>query len=221
MINLANITKNYHLEAQIVPILKNITITISSGEFVSIMGPSGSGKSTLMNIIGLLDRPSSGQYFFDHQDVATLTYEQLARLRNTAVGFVFQSFLLLPRMNLIENVGLPLLYQNLPNSEVLNRSERMLEKVGLASYAKRKPMELSGGQQQRVAIARALVTGPSLILADEPTGALDSTTGQEIFNLLKMLNEEDQTTIIVVTHDLTIAKQCQRIIRLSDGAIVQ
>ncbi len=219
MIRLERIAKQYHLEAQTLPILKDIDLLIEKGEFVSIMGPSGSGKSTLMNLIGLLDRPTSGSYFFDDDDVAQLSNEQLATLRNEKVGFVFQSFMLLPRMNLIENVSLPLLYQQVANKDLVTRSQEMLEKVGLGTYSKRKPTELSGGQQQRVAIARALVTQPKIILADEPTGALDSVTGQEIFNLLKQLNVDYSTTIIVVTHDQNIADQCQRIIRLHDGMI--
>lgn len=220
MINLNDIHKHYHLKEEPVPILKGITLSICAGEFISIMGPSGSGKSTLMNIIGLLDRPSSGNYLFDNDDVALLSSEALAKLRNATVGFIFQSFMLLPRMNLIENVSLPLLYQNVSHKDLVERSQAMLEKVGLGNFSERKPTELSGGQQQRVAIARALVTNPKVILADEPTGALDSTTGQEIINLLLKLNQTENTTIIVVTHDEQIAKQCQRTLRIQDGRLL-
>jgi putative ABC transport system ATP-binding protein len=220
MIKLNGVNKAYFIRENPIPVLKDIHLTIEAGEFVSIMGPSGSGKSTLMNLIGLLDRPSSGNYYFENEDVSQFDSERLAKLRNTTVGFIFQSFMLLPRMNLIENVSLPLLYQEVSKEHRISASCAMLEKVGLKDYADRKPTELSGGQQQRVAIARALVTQPKIILADEPTGALDSQTGQEIFELLKELNKTLRTTIIVVTHDRKIADQCERIIRLQDGAIV-
>lgn len=220
MIKLSGVHKHYTLKEQQIPILNNINLDIAAGEFVAIMGPSGSGKSTLMNLIGLLDRPSAGKYYFEQTDVSNLASEQLARLRNASVGFIFQSFMLLPKMNLIENVSLPLLYQGVNNEEMISRSCAMLARVGLGSLTTRKATELSGGQQQRVAIARALVANPKVILADEPTGALDSTTGQEIFNLLKELNESEKTTIIVVTHDQHIADQCQRTIRIQDGEII-
>lgn len=216
MIRLQSVHKNYGL----IPILLDINLKISKGEFISIMGPSGSGKSTLMNLIGLLDRPSSGNYYFEQQEISHFQNEQLATLRNEAVGFIFQSFMLLPKMNLIENVGLPLLYQRIANTDMVARSKAMLARVGLEKILNRKPSELSGGQQQRVAIARALIAKPKIILADEPTGSLDSNTGQEIFNLLKEFNEQEGTTIIIVTHDQNIAQQCQRIIRIQDGRIL-
>lgn len=221
MIKMSNLNKAYSAGKSVVPILSNIDLQILAGEFVSIMGPSGSGKTTLMNILGLLDRPSSGSYFFENEDVLSFDAEKLARFRNFKIGFVFQSFMLMPKMNLIENVSLPLIYQNITTHLMAERSKELLNRVGLWNLEKRKPPELSGGQQQRVAIARALITKPKLILADEPTGALDTQTGQEIFSLLKELNEIDKTTIIIVTHDPKIANQCQRIIKIQDGNIIQ
>lgn len=216
MINLQNVHKTYGNS----PILTDINLEIKSGEFISIMGPSGSGKTTLMNLIGLLDRPSSGNYLFEQQEISQLRNEQLAKLRNVSVGFIFQAFMLLPKMNLLDNVALPLLYQQIAQTEMIARSKAILARVGLAELVNRKPSELSGGQQQRVAIARALITRPKIILADEPTGALDSMTGQEILKLLKELNEQENTTIVVVTHDQQIANQCQKIIRIQDGRIL-
>ncbi len=216
MINLQNVHKTYGNS----PILTDINLEIKSGEFISIMGPSGSGKTTLMNLIGLLDRPSSGNYLFEQQEISQLRNEQLAKLRNVSVGFIFQAFMLLPKMNLLDNVALPLLYQQIAQTEMIARSKAILARVGLAELVNRKPSELSGGQQQRVAIARALITRPKIILADEPTGALDSMTGQEILKLLKEQNEQENTTIVVVTHDQQIANQCQKIIRIQDGRIL-
>lgn len=221
MIRLQNVHKSYGTLEKKVPVLTDINLKIERGEFISIMGPSGSGKSTLMNLLGLLDRPSSGHYFFEHQEISEFQNEQLAKLRNESVGFIFQDFLLLPKMNLIDNVALPLLYQQVSQPERVARSKAMLASVGLKELVNRKPSELSGGQQQRAAVARALITKPKIILADEPTGALDSITGQEIFNLLKGLNKQEKTTIIVVTHDQNIASQCQKIIRLEDGKILK
>lgn len=220
MIKLEAVSKQYQIRDNIIPVLRDIHLQINTGEFVSIMGPSGSGKSTLMNLIGLLDRPTYGDYFFNNDNVGRFDQEQLAKLRSFTVGFIFQSFMLLPRMNLIENVSLPLLYQAVSKEQMVERSIEMLSLVGLQQYSERKPTELSGGQQQRVAIARALVTKPKVILADEPTGALDSHTGQEIFDLLKHFNKTLKTTVIIVTHDQNIAKQCDRIIKLQDGKIV-
>lgn len=220
MIKLRGVNKHYQIRENKVPILNDINLDIEVGEFTAIMGPSGSGKSTLMNILGLLDKFSSGQYFFMKANVSHFDAKQLAKLRNTAIGFIFQSFMLLPRMTLIENICLPLLYQNMPTKMMFEKSKSMLDRVGLANFASRKPPELSGGQQQRVAIARALVTEPKMILADEPTGALDSNTGQEIFELLIELNKTQETTIIIVTHDQELALQCQRIVKIQDGQII-
>lgn len=219
MIELKDVNKQYTTANSPVSILKNIDLTICSGEFMAIMGPSGSGKTTLMNILGLLDRPSSGQYLFEQQNVSNFDSDKLARLRSVMVGFIFQSFMLLPRLNVIENISLPLVYQNINPKVMIEKSKEMLKKVNLENFGERKPSELSGGQQQRVAIARALVANPKIILADEPTGALDSHTGQEIFNLLYRLNQSENTTIVIVTHDATIAKQCQRVIHIQDGKI--
>jgi putative ABC transport system ATP-binding protein len=220
MIELKAISKYYKIAEASIPVLKNIDLNITPNEFAAIVGPSGSGKSTLMNILGLLDKPTSGHYFFEGQDLTDLRDNDFAKFRSLYIGFIFQSFMLLPNINLLENIALPLYYQNLPEKLCEQKSHTILAKVGLASFANRKPSELSGGQQQRVAIARALVTEPKIILADEPTGSLDSRTGQEIFNLLARLNEEEKTTIIIVTHDALIAKQCKRIIRIHDGRLV-
>jgi|688.fasta_scaffold845875_1 putative ABC transport system ATP-binding protein len=220
MIVLTNVYKHYCVGSEQIPILSDINLKIEFEEFSAIMGPSGSGKSTLMNILGLLDKPSRGQYLFMGQALGELSDQNKAKLRNQTIGFVFQSFMLLPRLNLIENISLPLVYQNFTTKQMVYESRKMLERVGLLNFAERKPSELSGGQQQRVAIARALVTRPKIIFADEPTGALDSQTGQEVLALLKDLNKTQQTTIIIVTHDLEIAKQCARIITLQDGKLV-
>ncbi|MBA2655345.1 MAG: ABC transporter ATP-binding protein [Gammaproteobacteria bacterium] len=219
MIELKAVNKQFRVADTEVPILTNIDLEISRGEFIAITGPSGSGKTTLMNILGLLDRPSSGQYLFEQQNVGEFDSDKLATLRSTAVGFIFQSFMLLPRLNVIENISLPLIYQNTPTQVMINKSIEMLVKVGMKDFGERKPAELSGGQQQRVAIARALVSNPKIILADEPTGALDSQTGQEIFYLLQELNHSEKTTIVIVTHDIDIAKQCRKVIKIQDGKI--
>lgn len=221
MIELKNVYKNYPLANKSVSVLKDIHLNIVQGELVAIMGPSGSGKSTLMNILGFLDRPSQGEYYFDKKNVAHYTVEELALLRNRCVGFIFQSFMLLPKMNVLQNVCLPLLYQSNQSHLKEEKALEILRKVKLHDLYDRRPSELSGGQQQRVAIARALITNPKIILADEPTGALDSNTGQEIMNVLCQLHSQDQRTIIIVTHDIKIAKQCQRIICISDGVITK
>ena len=218
MISLENITKTYHLESLEVPVLKGINLSIDEGEYVAIMGASGSGKSTLMNIIGCLDRSTSGQYFLAGQDLTTLDDDELADIRNRKVGFVFQSFNLLSRQTAITNVELPLRY----SGKTEGRRERAIEAlkaVGLEDRMTHRPYELSGGQQQRVAIARALVNNPAIIMADEPTGNLDSKVGREIMNLLLNLNRESGTTLIIVTHDAAIAEQTQRVIRLRDGEL--
>jgi len=213
-----HITKIYLMGQIEVRALAGVSLKIRRGEVVAIMGPSGSGKSTLMNILGCLDRPTSGEYTLDGESVQTLNDDQLASIRNRKVGFIFQSFNLLSRTTALANVELPLRYAGL-NGDRRKRAYAALKAVGLEDRVYHKPSELSGGQQQRVAIARALVNNPAMILADEPTGNLDSKSGREIMELLLTLNRERKTTLIIVTHDPTIATQTQRIIRLKDGLI--
>jgi putative ABC transport system ATP-binding protein len=220
MISLKDITKTYHLESLDVPVLKRINLSIEQGEYVAIMGASGSGKSTLMNIIGCLDRPSSGQYFLAGQDLTTLDDDELADIRNQYIGFVFQQFNLLPRLTSLANVMLPMIYADVDKSQRIEQATEALVQVGLSDRIQNRPNQLSGGQQQRVAIARALVNHPALVLADEPTGALDSTTSEEIMNLLTELNQQG-TTIAIVTHDANVAARTKRIIRMVDGVIVE
>jgi putative ABC transport system ATP-binding protein len=220
MISLENITKTYHLESLEVPVLKGINLSIEEGEYVAIMGASGSGKSTLMNIIGCLDRPSSGQYFLAGQDLTTLGDDELADIRNQYIGFVFQQFNLLPKLTSLSNVMLPMIYADVDKSQRIEQATEALVQVGLIDRIQNRPNQLSGGQQQRVAIARALVNHPALVLADEPTGALDSTTSEEIMNLLTELNQQG-TTIAIVTHDANVAARTKRIIRMVDGVIVE
>jgi putative ABC transport system ATP-binding protein len=198
--------------------LRGVSFEIARGEILSIMGPSGSGKSTLMNLLGCLDRPSSGEYYLDGERVSTLNDDQLASIRNRKVGFVFQSFNLLPRQTALSNVELPMRYAGAVSNRK-QRARQALESVGLGDRMLHKPTELSGGQQQRVAIARALVNDPAILMADEPTGNLDSKSGREIMELIKQLNRERGTTIIIVTHDPNIAAQTQRVIRLQDGEL--
>jgi putative ABC transport system ATP-binding protein len=220
MISLENITKTYHLESIDVPVLKRVNLSIEEGEYVAIMGASGSGKSTLMNIIGCLDRPSSGQYFLAGQDLTTLDDDELADIRNQYIGFVFQQFNLLPRLTSLSNVMLPMIYADVDKSQRIEQATEALVQVGLSERLENRPNQLSGGQQQRVAIARALVNHPALVLADEPTGALDSTTSEEIMNLLTELNQQG-TTIAIVTHDANVAARTKRIIRMVDGVIIE
>jgi putative ABC transport system ATP-binding protein len=200
-------------------VLDGVSLGIKQGEFVAIMGPSGSGKSTLMNIIGCLDRPTSGVYRFEDREISTMNDDELASVRNIKIGFVFQTFNLLPRFSALKNVEVPLIYSGVPARERRERAIPLLEKVGLADRLHHKPTELSGGQQQRVAIARALVNHPPLLLADEPTGNLDSRSGEEILHILTNLNDQG-VTIILVTHDQNVGTRCKRMINLKDGQIV-
>jgi len=213
-----NLTKVYKMGDVEVHALRGLSLQISQGEVIAIMGPSGSGKSTLMNIIGCLDRPTSGEYYLDGERVSAIKDDQLATIRNQKVGFVFQSFNLLPRTTALANVELPLRYAGL-NRGRKDRAMAALEAVGLADRIDHRPNELSGGQQQRVAIARALVNEPAIILADEPTGNLDTKSGKEIIELLLALNRERGTTLIIVTHAPDVAEQTQRIIRIRDGVV--
>lgn len=201
-------------------VLNRVSLTIEAGEYVTILGPSGSGKSTLMNIIGCLDVASNGVYRLQEQLVQNLSEDQLATIRNEEIGFIFQQFQLLPRMSVLQNVELPLIYAGVSRKERRARSLELLERVGLTDKADALPSQLSGGQQQRVAIARALVTRPTILLADEPTGALDQKTGKQIMELFESLSEEGKT-IIMITHDVNIAKQARRIIRIEDGQVTE
>ena len=218
LISLKNICRSYRNGEQKLQVLKNINLEISEGEFVAIMGPSGSGKSTLMNTIGMLDTPTSGEYYLEGQEVARLGEKQLAQVRNQQIGFVFQQFFLLSKMDAVQNVELPLIYAGVPAAQRRKLAEEYLGKVELTDRIHHLPSELSGGQKQRVAIARALVNNPSIILADEPTGALDTKTGSQIMELLVELNEEGKT-IIMVTHEPEIAAYAKRQIVIRDGVI--
>lgn len=219
-IELNKIIKTYRMGESTHTVLKGIDLKVNPNELLAIMGASGSGKTSLMNIIGLLDSPTSGQYFLKGKDVTTLAEEERAAVRNQAIGFVFQQFFLLPRLSIIHNVGLPLRYRGADENEIQQRAMLMLEKVGLAEKANYRPNQLSGGQQQRVAIARALVGNPTVILADEPTGALDTATGKVILDLFHELHQKEKVTIIIVTHDPLIAAQCARTVHIQDGNFV-
>jgi ABC-type lipoprotein export system ATPase subunit len=221
LITLDNIVKTYHLGVLDVPVLKGVSLTVARGELVALMGASGSGKSTLMNILGCLDHPTSGRYWLDDEEVSNLSPDDRALVRNKKIGFVFQSFNLLPRTTALDNVLLPLEYtaQNLSDREARRRAIEMLDRVGLADRMHHEPSQLSGGQQQRVAIARALINRPPLLFADEPTGNLDSHTSEDVLRMFQKLNAEDKITIILVTHDAEVARHASRIIRIKDGMI--
>ncbi|HYU26940.1 MAG TPA: ABC transporter ATP-binding protein [Thermoanaerobaculia bacterium] len=219
LIQLEAVTKTYDSGENAVQALRGIDLAVTRGEFAAIIGPSGSGKSTLMHILGCLDTPTTGRYWLDGEDAAEMSSRQLARIRNQKIGFVFQTFNLLPRATVLKNVELPLLYAGSSGSERRERAMEALERTGLANRARHRPNELSGGQRQRVAIARALVNNPSLILADEPTGNLDQKTGHEIIGIFENLISQDET-IIIVTHDPTIAARTSRRIKIVDGEIV-
>ena len=219
LIEFRQVCKYYHMGDTIVKAADHISFRIFKGEFVAIVGSSGSGKSTCMNIIGCLDVPSEGTYLLDGRDVGQMNKNQLAEIRNEMLGFIFQQYNLLPKLNLVENVEVPLMYAGVPKGERRERARAALEQVGLGDKWRHKPMELSGGQQQRVSIARALVGRPSVILADEPTGALDSRTGREVLGFLQKLNAEGDT-VVLITHDNSIAVKAKRIVRLQDGKII-
>ena len=220
MIKFIGLSKEYKLGSNSLLALKNISFKINTGEFVSIMGSSGSGKSTMMNIIGCLDLPTAGRYILNSKDVSKLNNNELANIRNKDIGFVFQNFNLLPRLNALENVILPLLYSGQAPKERINLAKQSLASVGLGERIMHRPNQLSGGQQQRVAIARAIVSSPKIILADEPTGAIDSNTSLEIMEILKSLNKEG-ITIIIVTHETDISKFAKRILYMKDGEIIK
>jgi putative ABC transport system ATP-binding protein len=219
MIELTTITKSYKVGVETLDVLKDINLTIHNGEFVAIMGPSGSGKSTLMNVIGCLDNPTSGTYLLSNEDISTYKDEELAKVRNLSIGFVFQQFQLLPRLTALKNVELPMIYAGLGRKEREERAKHALEKVGLSDRVNHLPNELSGGQKQRVAIARSIVNDPKIILADEPTGALDSKTSISIMEQFTELNKEG-TTVILVTHEQEVADYAKRIITVRDGSIL-
>jgi len=218
MIKAVELTKSYRMGKIEVRALRGVSVEIGPGEFVTIMGPSGSGKSTLMNILGCLDRPTTGSYMLAGAEMAGLGDRELARVRNRNIGVVFQTFNLLPRLSAVENVELPLVYSGVGTAERRERAMALLEKVGLSGRATHKPSELSGGQQQRVAIARALVNGPGIVLADEPTGNLDSKAGGEIMEIFHGLNESG-VTVVMVTHDASVASQGKRVVRIIDGLV--
>lgn len=220
MIELRDICKYFYLGDEVIKALDHVSFKVEKGEFISIIGPSGSGKSTLMNMLGLLDVPDSGKYILDGVETQNVSDNELAKIRNRKIGFIFQNFNLLTKMNAIENIQVPLIYQGISNKKAKERAYELLKMVGLNGREEHLPTQLSGGQQQRVAIARALACEPEIILADEPTGALDSKTSVDIMNLLKKLNEKGQT-IVLITHDLNVARRANRIIRISDGKLYE
>ena len=221
LIRLENIKKKYHEgEENELEVLHGVGLNIEEGEFVSIVGESGSGKSTMMNIIGLLDRPNSGSYFLNGQDVSETTDNERSRIRNQQIGFVFQTYNLIPRTTAVSNVEVPMMYAGVPKRERTERAQWLLERVGMKERMQHRPEELSGGQKQRVAIARAMANSPAILLADEPTGALDSQTGRSIMDLFHELNEKEHRTIVLITHSLPLSEETQRILTLMDGRII-
>jgi len=220
MLKLSDIRKTYKIGPVDVEVLKGVSLEVEKGELLSVMGTSGCGKSTLMNIVGMLDKPSSGTHLLEGREVGNLSDNEISSIRNNKIGFVFQAFYLLPKLTSLENVGVPLIYRGTKKSEIRRCSHEFLKKVGMDDRAHHRPNELSGGQQQRVAIARALAGKPSIILADEPTGALDTQVGKDIMKLFVDLNEEAGITVIIITHDPKIAKQCNRSVRMQDGVII-
>ena len=220
LIALERIVKGYRNGDVVTPVLHGITLAVARGEYVALMGPSGSGKSTLMNLLGLLDRADEGRYELAGQDVTALDASAQAQVRNRTIGFVFQSYNLLKRMNVLENVALPLIYAGRSRGEARQRAAALLQRVGLAELGQRLPNQLSGGQQQRVAIARALVNNPPLLLADEPTGNLDSRTTDEVLAILEQLNRDEGLSIVIVTHESDVAAHAKRLVRLRDGRVV-
>ncbi len=219
MLKIRDLYKAYRVGHIMMPILKGINLDVHQADLLAVTGSSGSGKSTLMSIIGLLDKPTRGRYWLDNKEVLHCSDDELSAMRNQKIGFVFQSFYLLQRLTAVENVGCPLRYSRVPPKEIQRRSLAMLEKVGLADRATHRPDELSGGQQQRVAVARALIGKPAIVLADEPTGALDSHVSKEIMDLFISLNQEEGITIIIITHDEKIAQQCSRHVIMEDGVL--
>ncbi len=219
MLRLVDIYKSFRLGTLTVEVLQGVDLHVAEGDLLSIMGPSGSGKSTLMNIIGLLGRPSSGSYFLQGRNVSSMKDRELSAFRNAHIGFVFQSFNLLDHLTALENVAVPLVYRGLGRAEIRRRASEILEKVGMKDRIGHKPDQLSGGQKQRVAIARALVGAPSVVLADEPTGALDSVTADEVMDLLLQLNRDERITILIITHDSVIAHLCTRQVMIRDGVL--
>ena len=220
LIELSGISKSYRTGDVVTPVLFDIALQVSQGDYVALMGPSGSGKSTLMNLLGLLDRADGGHYRLDGQDVTDLSAAQHAEVRNRTIGFVFQSFNLLKRMNVLENVALPLLYAGQSRAAARKRAQEVLDQVGQATLGHRMPNQLSGGQQQRVAIARSLVNRPPLLLADEPTGNLDTKTTNEVLEVIGQLNREQGLTIVIVTHEADVARHAKRLVKLKDGVVV-
>ena len=220
ILSMRGIVKRYRMGEELQTVLRGIDLDVSKGEFVAVLGPSGSGKSTLMNIIGCLDTPTEGSYILHGRDMSKLDEDELSRVRSREIGFIFQSFQLLPRQDAMQNVELPLIYSGVPARERTKRARQMLERVSLHDKLHHYPNQLSGGQQQRVAIARALANNPTILLADEPTGALDQATGHQVMNLFHDLNEEGRT-IIMITHDIGIARHAKRIVRILDGNLTE
>ncbi len=218
--SMRDIVKQYRMGDDVQTVLKHVNLDLEEGEFLSILGPSGSGKSTMMNIIGCLDTPTSGEYILRGRSIGGQTQHQLAQIRCHEIGFIFQSFQLLPRLDAQKNVELPMIYAGVPGRERVRRAREMLERVGLSDRMHHYPNQLSGGQQQRVAIARALATNPTILLADEPTGALDQATGQQVIELFPELNDEGRT-VIMITHDLNIARHARRVVNILDGVLTE